>query len=146
MIHCCLHFMSICQREKKRILFLYHLHLERRTSSADSKHIISRGQRCRKVSDFLYFFSRQTNSRSQTTMLHPLMFRRGWLWWWWRWCSSVVWHLSSPAGDWASAQVRPLPVSTSTAGSVWLRQGAEPSGLDRHRGRQQDGERVHVFF
>ncbi|XP_023126280.2 E3 ubiquitin-protein ligase DCST1 isoform X2 [Amphiprion ocellaris] len=37
------------KREKKRVLFLYNLQIQRRISSADSKHTASRGQKCRTV-------------------------------------------------------------------------------------------------
>ncbi|XP_026173671.1 E3 ubiquitin-protein ligase DCST1 isoform X2 [Mastacembelus armatus] len=37
------------RREKKRILFLYNLQIQRRISSTDRKHIITRGQRIRAV-------------------------------------------------------------------------------------------------
>ncbi|XP_076593573.1 DC-STAMP domain-containing protein 1 [Chaetodon auriga] len=41
------------KREKQRVLFLYNLQLQRRTSSSDRKRIISRGQRSRTVFDCL---------------------------------------------------------------------------------------------
>lgn len=42
--------LSVCQREKKRVLFLYNLQIQKRISSTDRKRIISWSQRSRTVS------------------------------------------------------------------------------------------------
>lgn len=43
----------MCQREKKRIQFLYNLQIQRQISCSDKEHIISRGQRVGSVSEFV---------------------------------------------------------------------------------------------
>uniref|UniRef100_UPI0037E9ABC0 E3 ubiquitin-protein ligase DCST1 n=1 Tax=Semicossyphus pulcher TaxID=241346 RepID=UPI0037E9ABC0 len=66
------------KREKKRILFLYNLHIQSRLSSSDRKHIISRGQRSGTVFECLSscgrrlcHLHRQEVSDSEETHYNP---------------------------------------------------------------------------
>ncbi|XP_044062730.1 E3 ubiquitin-protein ligase DCST1 isoform X2 [Siniperca chuatsi] len=59
------------QREKKRVLFLYNLQIQRRISSTDRKRIISRGRRSRSVLECLSRCGRRLRHQHQQEVPDP---------------------------------------------------------------------------